>query len=51
MKLTKYETESTLDPKLSNFLAEFRTCKNAQKKILDNIAQHLKSEDDVNGPD
>ena len=51
MKLPKYETKSTVDPKLSNFLTEFRTYKNAQKKILDNIAQHLKSKKDVNRPD
>ena len=46
MKLPKYETKSTVDLILSNFLREFRTCKNMQKKILDNIAQHLNSKKD-----
>ena len=51
MKLPKYETKSTVDPILSNFLREFRTCKNMQKKILDNIAQHLNSKKDpINCP-
>ena len=50
-KLPKHETKSTVDSKLSNFWTEFRSCKNAQKKILDNIAQHLKSKKDVNRPD
>ena len=48
MKLPKYETKSAVDPKLSNFLTEFRTCKNAQKKMLDKIAHRLKSKKDTN---
>ena len=47
-KLPRNETKSVLDPELSNFWTEFRSCKNAKKKILDNIAQHLKSKKDVN---
>ena len=50
-EIAKIWNKKYSDPKLSNFLTEFRTCKNAQKKSLDNIAQHLKSKNDVNRPD
>ena len=50
-KLPKDETKSAADSKLINFWTEFWSCKNTQKKILDKIAQHLKSKNDVNRPD